>query len=754
MKRDQQRSPRSETAQPNEPTEPKRSDAWRQAGIVFLVAIVMRGLHFWAMRDSVFFDVLVCDGRQYDTWGQQIASGNWLGSEIFYQTPFYPYLLGVIYTIAGHSVWAVRIVQALLGATSCALLARSGSAWFSPRVGWIAGLLLAIYPPALFFDGIIQKASLDLILMTALLWATGAAQRQTRPILLVVIGVLLGCMALNRENAVILIPAIATWAVWLQKKGTGVFSWSRADAVRVAAVVAGIALILLPVGLRNYYVGGQFLLTTSQMGPNFYIGNHAGASGLYEPLRPDRGDPIFERADAQLLAEEDLERPLSPSEISDYWMGRSWQDIKADPAAWLKLLAKKWLLTWHRIELVDAEGIRVHTRESWPLAILAWWHFGVLCPLAAAGIWLTRRDWRRLWLLYAMLGLFAFAVAMFFVFARYRYPLVPVCMLFAGAAVAEVWELFKGRHVAAGEFLGAAAMAALVAIACNWPLAMQLNDEVSYVTAANGLLDDHRPDEAISVLRMAQRIKPRSIMVLHNLGAAATKANEFDEAEQYFQQVLAIDPNYALSRQGLGDVLNERGDAAGAEREWKKAMQIDPLLPMPYRALGSLALARGDKPLAIEYLNRALELDSRFFAARVELAIAFVSSGDLDAARKQLELTKGFSPLPREANNLAWLLSTAPDDRIRDAKEALRLATLACDATEHKQPELLDTLAAAQANAGDFKQAVVTSDTAMRLARDAGKTALERSLATRRALYEAGKPYRDTSLTTPVEGQK
>jgi hypothetical protein len=47
---------------------------------------------------------------------------------------------------------------------------------------------------------------------------------------------------------------------------------------------AGCSLVLLPVGLRNLAVGREFHLTTSQFGPNFYIGNHAGARGTYESL--------------------------------------------------------------------------------------------------------------------------------------------------------------------------------------------------------------------------------------------------------------------------------------------------------------------------------------------------------------------------------------------------------------------------------------------------------------------------------------
>ena len=80
--------------------------------------------------------------------------------------------------------------------------------------------MLALYPPAIFFDGILQKASLDLLLMTTLLWVVGVAQQQAGKRWFAAAGVLVGAMALNRENAAVLVPVLALWIVWL--------SWPRA----------------------------------------------------------------------------------------------------------------------------------------------------------------------------------------------------------------------------------------------------------------------------------------------------------------------------------------------------------------------------------------------------------------------------------------------------------------------------------------------------------------------------------------------
>ena len=146
---------------------------------VWLLALAARYFYLWQIYDSDLFRMLQGDARAYDDWAQTIAAGNWLGVEVFYQAPLYPYFLGVLYSIAGHDLLLVRLVQMALGATSCLLLARAGRQFFGAPQGLLAGMLLAINPAAIYYDGLVQKTSLDLFLLTLLLWALGHAANRS-----------------------------------------------------------------------------------------------------------------------------------------------------------------------------------------------------------------------------------------------------------------------------------------------------------------------------------------------------------------------------------------------------------------------------------------------------------------------------------------------------------------------------------------------------------------------------------------------
>jgi 4-amino-4-deoxy-L-arabinose transferase-like glycosyltransferase len=159
---------------------------------ITLLALAMRAIHLMQARDVPLFDILIVDGRQYDAWARRIAAGDWIGSETFYQAPLYPYFLAVSKLVFGDGLWPIRIVQALLGATSCGLLFLTARNLVSHRVGVVAGVTLAIYPPAIFFDGLVQKAAIGGFIVVLLLWLISRAQKTPTPSRFAALGSALG----------------------------------------------------------------------------------------------------------------------------------------------------------------------------------------------------------------------------------------------------------------------------------------------------------------------------------------------------------------------------------------------------------------------------------------------------------------------------------------------------------------------------------------------------------------------------------
>ncbi|MDR1990990.1 MAG: glycosyltransferase family 39 protein, partial [Acidobacteriaceae bacterium] len=438
--------------------------------VIFAVALGLRLLHVWQLRGTPFFDVLLGDAHSYDAWGQRLAAGDWIGTDVFYQAPLYPYFLGVLYTVFGHSLLAVRLVQAVIGAGSAAVLAYAGRQWFSERVGTIAGAMLALYAPAIFFDGLLQKSVLDLFLFALTLWlAARVYKHPERGREWLALGVTMGALSLTRENALVLIGVVFLWSLLgIANQG------SRAK--RSLAFAAGLALVLLPVAARNYSVGGGFYLTTSQFGPNLFIGNNPKSDGTYMSLRYGRGAPEYERQDATELAEHALGRTLTPSEVSTYWTDRALDFITSQPGQWLRLLGQKTLLLLNASEMLDTESQESYAQYSLPLRAIGWiGHFGVLVPLATLGLILAWPDRRRLALLYAITATYSASVLMFYVFARYRLPLVPLFILFGAHALAAVAAATqqhrrdKTWRLSTGMIASSAAVVTAIVIA-NWPL--------------------------------------------------------------------------------------------------------------------------------------------------------------------------------------------------------------------------------------------------------------------------------------------
>ena len=111
-----------------------------------------------------------------------------------------------------------------------------------------------------------------------------------------------------------------------------------------------------------------------------------------------------------------------------------------------------------------------------------------------------------------------------------------------------------------------------------------------------------------------------------------------------------------------------------------------------------------------------------------------------------LELDANSAPA---LNNLAWWLATASDPGLRNGKEAVLLAERACQLTQNKEAPLVDTLAAAYAEAGRFDEAVATAQKARVLALAQGQKEIAAKNEQLLELYKSGRAYHQSAGPGP-----
>jgi len=334
-------------------------------GLRSLAVVQYESRHPLAQRPAI-------DEASYDSWAREIAGGELLGAEIFFQEPLYPYALGGVYALAGDEPAeqrrAARWVQAGLGALAAGAAAALSARLFGTRAGWVAGLLVALHRPSIWFPALLLKENLFVLALVALaLGIVATRAKETTPARWFGLGVLAAAGALLRGNLLVLLPLLAAWPMGralLQRR------WHSRVLGDSLAFVLGAALLLTPVVLRNHHVGGRFVLSTSGAGTNVYGGNNLdNPYGLAKEFDWVRGIPEHEAGDWRREASRRAGRELDATESSDFWMRATLDSILSEPLAHARILWNKLRLTLGSYEVPDNHFLEWDARY---LPVLAW----------------------------------------------------------------------------------------------------------------------------------------------------------------------------------------------------------------------------------------------------------------------------------------------------------------------------------------------------------------------------------------------
>jgi len=269
----------------------------------------------------------------------------------------------------------------------------------------------------------------------------------------------------------------------------------------------------------------------------------------------------------------------------------------------------------------------------------------------------------------------------------------------------------------------------------------------------------HAPEDVSSTAAGRGRRKPQPFRIDALAAAAVTLAVlaiagctlltrarnlDYQSEERIWTDTVSKRPNNSRALANLAVALTGQGRAVEAEPYLRRAIAIRPDYPEALSALGVSLAMQGRIDEALPLFGRTVAVEPKFSDAWFNYAEALGSKGRLrdalTAYRRVLDLVPDH---PGALAMAAWILATTTDDSQRDGAAALMCAERAASLTHRRDARALDSLAAALAAVGRYRDAVAAAGNAAGLARSRGMVDLASAIDARRRLYEAGLPYRE-----------
>ncbi len=230
----------------------------------------------------------------------------------------------------------------------------------------------------------------------------------------------------------------------------------------------------------------------------------------------------------------------------------------------------------------------------------------------------------------------------------------------------------------------------------------------------------------------------------YNLGNIFASQGKMPQAEASFRAALKAKPEFSVARFALGRTLVEQRRFGEARDCFKRLAETDPLRPEACECLGIGLAKSGNADAAIQEFANALKLDPKRAGTHRSMGNALVMAGRIGEALASYREALRLQPdLQEAANNLAWVLATGKDAKLRDGAEAVRLAEHAANLTGGKYADALDTLSAAYAEAGRFPDAIAAAQRALAATNPPPDAARTKQIQARLQLYLAGKAWRE-----------
>jgi 4-amino-4-deoxy-L-arabinose transferase-like glycosyltransferase len=406
---------------------------------LFLLALILRLgyvlLFPWDIAGRRFDPQKIYqDERRYDSVATHLLDGEGFvnaSDTITVVPPVYPLFLAALYGMFGHAFTAVRLFQTLISALTCVLIYYLGKETFNSKVGRLAALLAVIYPFFFVWCRVLVTETLTAFLVSlGVLWLLKTAADPS-PRNRIVSGSIWGTVALVRANMLVFLPLIILWA-FLE------FGLHR-KALYVAGTIIGVAgLILMPWTVRNVIKYRKPVLVASYGGSILYAANNP-YSLPYEPYDTQKQNPEPE------IVEWLEERPRV--ETDDLLLRRGLRYIIERPRTFFWSAYGRLTVFWRPVTL-DTVRERLSMQAGFmaggglmPSALRLGLPFlivadGFFLGLACVGLFLAVHKRRaRVFYVSVLAFVLMHLAAVVVGNGRFRLPLMPVLIAFAGYAI-------------------------------------------------------------------------------------------------------------------------------------------------------------------------------------------------------------------------------------------------------------------------------------------------------------------------------
>ena len=620
---------------------------WLILVAILVVGATLRLLYLREISTRPDFTHPGIDAAYHIYWARGLATGRWEGPPgrddpqvyryPYYRPPGYAFFLALVYRVFGLGPWAPRLFQGLIGLGSAALAFFLGRKWMGSAAGLIFAFLVAFYWIFILYEGELLDPAPSVFLSLAVVGLVAGVVDGFKAWRGPAAGVVLGALAIFRPNALVLLPLLGAWMVWAgDRRGQRRRAWWGA-----LGLALGTAAAIFPVTLRNYLVGGEWVMISTNQGISLLVANNPASDGTTHtiPELGDIGTPFDYPRIVRQLGER-MGRPLTPVQVSDYLSWEAVSFARENPGRFLGLLGRKALLFWGPGEVRNVKEVHYARLNSRVLRAIPL-NFSLALTLGLMGLgwwWWDRKraevipGWAEVgWLpALAAVGYFV-SMLPFAVAARYRVPAIPF-LLWLGAWGIRRWaELARaGKWKPAGVALVVGGVVCLL-VSRNW-VGYRPSPEKWHYDLGLAYFEKGEIKAAREAFHEAVRLRPDFYRARHNLANVLVLEEDHISALANFQEVLRHSPDQAEVHNSLGNLLYNMGKPEEAMKHFQRALSLDPELAEAWNNLGSALAVQEKYRQAVESYRRALELRPGNISFQLNQASALVYYGEVEEA--------------------------------------------------------------------------------------------------------------------------